>query len=138
VLDLYHSIAAQKNIKLINDGKSSVIFADVNSVDVVLRNLISNAIKYTNKGGCVTVGINEKNQQVIVSVKDNGIGMSPETKQQLFNLENNKRSRGTDNEKGTGLGLILSKEFAEKNNGFLKFESTPNVGTTVYFYLPKT
>ena len=137
VMELYQSVAAQKNIALINKSKSSLIFADENSIDVVLRNLISNAIKYTNKGGQVSVSVDETEKYVVVSVEDNGIGMGPEIRDNLFNLERKNRPRGTDNEKGTGLGLILSKEFAEKNNGYLKFESTPGKGTTVNFYLPK-
>jgi signal transduction histidine kinase len=137
VLELYHSVASQKNITLLNQSKSSMIFADKNSVDVVLRNLISNAIKYSNNGGEVVVSVKEDEKYVIVSVKDNGIGMDSKIMESLYSLERKNRPRGTDNEKGTGLGLILSKEFAEKNNGFLKFDSTLNKGTTFYFYLPK-
>jgi signal transduction histidine kinase len=137
VHELYHSVASQKNITLLNQSKSSMIFADKNSVDVVLRNLISNAIKYSNNGGEVVVSVKEDEKYVIVSVKDNGIGMDSKIMESLYSLERKNRPRGTDNEKGTGLGLILSKEFAEKNNGFLKFDSTLNKGTTFYFYLPK-
>jgi signal transduction histidine kinase len=137
VIELYHSVAAQKNITLLNQSKSSIIFADENSVDVVLRNLISNAIKYSNKGGEVIVSVEEDEKYVIVLVKDNGIGMDSNIKESLYSLERKNRPRGTDNEKGTGLGLILSKEFAEKNNGFIKFDSVANEGSTFYFYLPK-
>jgi signal transduction histidine kinase len=137
VLELYQHVAAQKKITLTNNSKPLKVFADENSVDVVLRNLVSNAIKYTNKGGHVIVSLEEKEEYIIVSVKDNGIGMDAKIKQKLFSHETKNLLRGTDNEKGTGLGLILSKEFAEKNNGFLKFESSPDKGTTVYLYLPK-
>jgi signal transduction histidine kinase len=137
VLELYQYVAAQKKITLTNNSKSLMVFADENSVDVVLRNLVSNAIKYTNKGGHVIVSLKEIGEYIVVSVKDNGIGMDAKIKQKLFSHETKNLLRGTDTEKGTGLGLILSKEFAEKNNGFLKFESSPDKGTTVYLYLPK-
>lgn len=136
-VDLFKSVAAQKNISLIDKSKSLLILADENSVDVVLRNLISNAIKYTNKNGKIVISVHETASHIIVSVKDNGIGMDTKTEEQIFSLERKNRPRGTDNEKGTGLGLILSKEFAEKNNGFLHFESAPDLGTTASFYLPK-
>ena len=136
-VELYHTIAKQKNIKLIHNSKSVNIIADENSVDVVLRNLISNGIKYTQKGGEVEVSVDDSDEYVIFTVKDNGIGISDEIKERLFNLDGKHKPRGTDNEKGSGLGLILCKEFAEKNNGFLQFESEIGKGTSFKFYLPK-
>lgn len=136
-VELYHTVAKQKNISLINEANSLTVIADENSVDVVLRNLISNGLKYTHKGGKVEVSIDNNDEYVIVSVKDNGVGISDEIKERLFNLDGKHKPRGTDNEKGAGLGLILCKEFAEKNNGFLKFESEVGKGTTFLFYLPK-
>lgn len=136
-VELYHTVAKQKGISLINKSKSVNITADTNSVDVVLRNLISNGIKYTHKGGEVEVSVEDTDEYVVVSVKDNGIGISDEIKEKLYRLDGKHKPRGTDNEKGSGLGLILCKEFAEKNNGFLKFESELDNGTTFKFYLPK-
>lgn len=136
-VELFHTVAKQKNISLINNSKSVNIIADENSIDVVLRNLISNGIKYTNKGGEVVVSVDENDEYVVISVKDNGIGISDEIKERLFNLDGKHKPRGTDNEKGSGLGLILCKEFAEKNGGFLKFDSKTEKGTTFKFYLPK-
>ena len=136
-IELYHTVAKQKNITLIDVSKSANIIGDENSIDVVLRNLISNGIKYTHKGGEVEVSVDVSDEYVIVLVKDNGIGISDEIKERLFNLDGKHKPRGTDNEKGSGLGLILCKEFAEKNNGFLKFESEMGKGTTFKFYLPK-
>ena len=136
-VELYHTIARQKNINLANNSKSANVNADENSIDVVLRNLISNGIKYTQKGGEVEVSVDDIREYVIVLVKDNGIGISDEIKERLFNLDGKHKPRGTDNEKGSGLGLILCKEFAEKNGGFLKLESEIGKGTTFKFYLPK-
>ena len=136
-VELYHTVAKQKNISLINQAKSLRVIGDENSVDVVLRNLISNGLKYTHKGGKVEVSIDNNDEYVIVSEKDDGIGISDEIKERLFNLDGKHKPRGTDNEKGAGLGLILCKEFAEKNKGYLKFESDEGKGTTFLFYLPK-
>jgi signal transduction histidine kinase len=136
-VELYHTVAKQKSISLINRSKSVNIVADENSVDVVLRNLISNGIKYTHKGGEVEISVDDTDEYVVVSVKDNGIGISDEIKEKLYRLDGKHKPKGTDNEKGSGLGLILCKEFAEKNNGFLKFESELGKGTTFKFYLPK-
>ena len=136
-VELYHTVAKQKNINLINNSKSVMIVADENSIDVVLRNLISNGIKYTHKGGEVEISVDISSEYVIVLIRDSGIGISDEIKERLFNLDGKHKPRGTENEKGTGLGLILCKEFAEKNDGFLRYESEIGKGTTFRFYLPK-
>jgi signal transduction histidine kinase len=130
-------IAISKNITL----KSSIpdnltIMADENMIKTILRNLISNAIKFTNKNGSVITGASVTDNNVEISVCDNGIGMTKETIAKLFRLDANLSTRGTENEKGTGLGLILCKEFVEKHGGKIWAESIPGNGSTFKFILP--
>jgi signal transduction histidine kinase len=112
-------------------------YADPNIVNLVLRNLILNAIKFTKSGGRIGVAAESKYNEVVVSVSDNGIGILPEYRESIFKKTSGYSTRGTANEKGTGLGLILCKEFVEKNGGRIWFETEVGVGTTFYFSLPK-
>jgi len=131
--------ADQKNIQLINGiHESLIVTADENMISTVLRNLISNAIKFTPKGGQVKVEVEVEveNSQVIISVSDTGIGMKPETIEKLFKIETSFTTRGTENEKGTGLGLLLCKEFIEKHEGKIWVESEEGKGSTFSFSLP--
>lgn len=127
-----------KNINVIpvNNGNEIQVFADENMINTVLRNLISNAIKFTKPGGNVEITTEVKEDFVEISVKDNGIGMSESIMKSLFKTETNIRSYGTMGEKGTGLGLILCKEFVERNKGTLKITSEENVGSTFMFSVP--
>jgi signal transduction histidine kinase len=111
------------------------VFADKDMASVVVRNLISNAIKFTPQGGRVVIEANEKDSFVEIFVKDNGIGMSSETLQ-LINANNFFTSKGTSNEAGTGLGLMLCKEFLAKNGGRMFVESTEGKGSVFSFTLP--
>jgi len=127
-----------KQIKLINNVPENAIgFADSNTTNLVIRNLMTNAIKFTNDGGEVTIAAEERGPQWVFSVKDNGIGMNAEVLKILFDKTAPYTTRGTANEKGTGLGLILCKEFVEKNGGKIWVESTEGVGSTFWFTLPK-
>lgn len=110
---------------------------DPNILSLVLRNLILNAIKFTETGGRVWVEASVQGDEIIVSVGDNGIGIQLDIQQFLFTKISSYSTRGTANEKGTGLGLILCKEFVEKNGGRIWMESTPGKGSTFYFTLPK-
>jgi signal transduction histidine kinase len=112
-------------------------YADPNIINLVLRNLILNAIKFTKRGGKIAVAAEAKYNEVVVSVSDNGIGILPEYRESIFKKTSGYSTRGTANEKGTGLGLILCKEFVEKNGGRIWFETEVGVGTTFYFSLPK-
>lgn len=132
------SAVQTKQIKLVNNvPESTIAFADSNTVNLVIRNLITNAIKFTNDGGSVTIAAAEKNNEYVVSVSDNGIGMKDDVLSILFDKTAPYTTRGTANEKGTGLGLILCKEFVEKNGGRIWVESEVNKGSTFYFTLPK-
>jgi signal transduction histidine kinase len=108
------------------------------SINTVVRNLISNAIKFTNDGGAIRVGLNTTPQAISVSVTDNGVGMSDEVMNKLFRLDKKHSSKGTANEKGTGLGLILCREFIEKNGGKLRVQSQPGKGSVFTFTFPHT
>jgi signal transduction histidine kinase len=136
-IQLLNSIPG-KEINIINQVPNPAIaFGDSNTVNLVIRNLITNAIKFTNDGGEVFIHGQEKPDQWVVSVKDNGIGMKPEVLKILFDKTAPYTTRGTANEKGTGLGLILCKEFVEKNGGTIWVESAEGSGSTFHFTLPK-
>jgi len=111
--------------------------ADTNMVNLVFRNLILNAIKFTEVGGIVTVDAVEKGGFVQVSISDNGVGISPDVQKILFEKTTGYSTRGTANEKGTGLGLILCKEFVERNGGSIWLESEVGKGSTFFFTLKK-
>jgi signal transduction histidine kinase len=132
-------IAVQaKNIKVTNLVPTNAIgFADSNTINLVIRNLMTNAIKFTNDGGEVTIAAEERGFEWLISVKDNGVGIKPEILNILFDKTAPYTTRGTANEKGTGLGLILCKEFVEKNGGKIWAESVEGNGSTFWFTLPK-
>ena len=102
----------------------------------VLRNLVSNAIKFTNSGGIININSEEKSDLIIISVSDNGIGIKPEKLTRLFDISQRQTTTGTAEETGTGLGLILCKEFVEKNEGTLWVESEYGKGSNFKFTLP--
>ncbi len=127
-----------KKIKMVNNvPENAVGYADSNTINLVIRNLMTNAIKFTNDGGEIAVSAESKGNEWVVSVRDNGIGMSDDIQKKLFDKINLYSTRGTANEKGTGLGLILCKEFVEKNGGRIWAESEENKGSTFWFTVPK-
>jgi signal transduction histidine kinase len=127
-----------KQIQLLNTiPDNAIAFADSNTVNLVIRNLMTNAIKFTNDGGVVVIAAEEKPTEWLVTVKDNGIGMNADVLKILFDKTAPYTTRGTANEKGTGLGLILCKEFVEKNGGKIWVESKPGEGSKFSFTLPK-
>jgi signal transduction histidine kinase len=138
-VELYNEIAKQKNIMIINNAlPTATAYADHNHVLLILRNLIGNAIKFTPEGGKILIGTNlqTENNLLIISVKDTGIGMKETTRLKIFESDELFTTQGTAGEKGTGLGLMLCKEFVEKNNGKIWVESELGVGTTFSFSLP--
>ena len=136
-IQLLSSLQA-KDIRLINEvPRNGIGFADSNTINLVIRNLITNAIKFTNDGGVVRIAAREKDADWLVTVKDNGIGMNNDALNMLFDKTSPYTTRGTANEKGTGLGLILCKEFVEKNGGRIWVESEEGLGSTFFFTLPK-
>ncbi len=136
--NLLEEITHKKGITILNNVPTSVyVWADKNQIDVVIRNLMSNAIKFTPKNGKITLTTTEQQNSWQVEVSDNGIGMDKKKTKHLFLKNNNKSTYGTENEKGTGLGLILCKEMIEKNNGTIWVKSIPNKGSSFFFTLPK-
>ncbi len=131
-------LAQSKEIGICNQvPKSTVVYADLNHVRFIIRNLLNNAIKFTNKGGSINIFVNKKDKQYVISVKDTGIGISKEEQQKLFTMGTGISTQGTEGEKGTGLGLILCKEFIEKNDGKIWIESEKGQGSTFNFTLPE-
>ncbi len=138
-IDLLRLSAERKKIELINLVPDDIIvFVDNNLITTVIRNLISNSVKFTPEGGKVEIGINPSDSETSISVfvKDNGIGMNSETMDMLFKIDSNIRGLGTEGEEGTGLGLILCKEFIDKHNGKIDVKSRIGEGSTFYFTLP--
>jgi len=136
-MDLLLNQAAKKKIQLGNDIDPSVrIFADANMIRTVIRNLISNALKYTREKGSVTISSEKDKDMLLIAVKDTGLGIKPENKEKLFRIDLNYTTRGTADEGGTGLGLILCKEFINRNGGEIWVESVFGEGSTFKFSLP--
>lgn len=135
---LVNSAAKNKNIELTtNVDKSIEVYGDEEMLRLVLRNLVTNGIKFTNNGGRVSVFLSSSNGTKEICVDDTGIGISEEKLSGLFKIENVSKSEGTAGEKGTGLGLILCKEFVEKNGGEIRVESETGKGSKFIFTLPK-
>jgi signal transduction histidine kinase/Tfp pilus assembly protein PilF len=131
--------AKKKQIVIeIKDHAATFVMVHKNSVNTVVRNLISNAIKFTNEGGLITVDIYKTPDQLSVSIADTGVGMSPEVLNKLFRLDKKYSTNGTANEKGTGLGLILCKDFVEKNGGRMQVKSERGKGSVFTFSFPLT
>lgn len=134
---LLHAQAKNKNIEIENANKESLpVFAHKHSVNTVIRNLVSNAIKFTPEGGKITLQAEAGTNEIVVSVADTGVGMSAEVTQKLFRLDVKHSTKGTANEKGTGLGLLLCKEFVQKNGGRIWLKSEEGKGSVFYFSLP--
>jgi len=137
ITSLFEDIAGQKSIIIKKDlPLNAPVFADHAMISTVIRNLISNAIKFTKPEGEITISAIEKPDQLIIMVKDSGIGISNDRIEKLFRLDETYSTPGTKDEKGTGLGLILCKEFIEKHGGKIWVESTPGEGSIFIFTIP--
>lgn len=138
--EVIQSLRRQASIKNIEIKlvQSDVIFvyADQHMVETVIRNLISNAIKFSHPGSSIIVTIGRQINHSVIEIKDFGVGINEETMARLFRVHQDNRSYGTLGEKGTGLGLIICRDFIHKNSGKLTFESTPGEGTIFRFTLP--
>jgi PAS domain S-box-containing protein len=138
IINLYKDAADNKKLELVNNiNENILVYADKYMIDTIIRNFVSNSIKFTNSGGKIIIKgvINGDNAEV--SVTDTGIGISLENQKNLFRIDEQFRRDGTANEKGTGLGLILCKEFIEKNNGVLWVESEEGKGSRFSFTVPR-
>jgi signal transduction histidine kinase len=112
------------------------VLADENHLKVILRNLIGNAIKFTNSKGSIILSTIIENNEMIISIQDNGRGMTNKEIENLFHASTHFSNIGTSGEKGTGIGLLLCKELVELNGGHLKVESILSKGSKFYFKLP--
>lgn len=129
--------ASNKEITILNKiYDNHRVYVDTNMLSSVFRNVISNAIKFTPRKGKILITAAKKSDFIEVRIKDNGIGMDDDTLTALFNIESQLRTQGTDNEKGSGIGLVLSKELININNCSIEVESKPNEGSTFIIALP--
>jgi signal transduction histidine kinase len=136
-IGLFTTVAQSKNIMLsAQTSLLSMVWADINQVRLILRNLINNAIKFTPEGGQISITAHVENNQAFVSVIDNGVGMSKEQMEKLFKKNHSFTTYGTSGEKGTGLGLSLCKDFVERNGGKIWVESEVGKGSSFIFTLP--
>jgi len=137
-LGLYDASTHSKHISMITQGPMEImVFGDRNMISTVIRNLVSNALKFTFPNGTIIIGIEQQDPEtVMVYVKDNGMGISSVLMENLFKIEQRTVIKGTANETGTGLGLILCNEFINKNSGTIRVASTPGKGSTFTITLP--
>ncbi len=135
-LDLLGAQAAQKEISITNVvDRNLIVNIDKNMFSTIIRNLVSNAIKFTNKGGNINIKIDYKDQLLSCSIKDDGVGMDQHKLDKLFRIEEKVSTPGTNNEQGTGLGLILCKEFVDLHHGEINATSELGKGTNITFTL---
>ncbi|MBA4405982.1 hypothetical protein C0389_01780 [bacterium] len=136
-IELLNPTAERKQIKLTSDiVPNTFIFADEDMLNTIIRNLVTNAIKFTNKDGKIKINCVQRADDVMICISDNGVGMNDKVKANLFRLDVSQTTFGTDNEAGTGLGLILCKEFVEKHGHKIWVESEVGKGSKFIFTLP--
>ena len=136
-IDISENVAMNKGISLsLESDEELIVNADRNMVNTILRNLISNAIKYTHRGGKIVVKAISQNDLAKISIIDNGVGIAPDILEKLFKISEKISTPGTEKEPGTGLGLVLCKEFVEKHDGQLQVSSELGKGSEFFFGLP--
>jgi two-component system, sensor histidine kinase and response regulator len=139
VIHLLEECARNKAITITNNTRPGLtVFSDKDVIHLILRNLISNGIKFTPKGGQIIISSTIQKNDVIVSIEDNGVGIKKENLDKLFDLDHKHTSPGTEEETGTGLGLLLCKEFINMYCGDIWADSSPGKGSTFYFTIPVT
>ena len=138
-IDILNNIAGSKKIDIRNlVPPVTVAYADKDMVKIILLNLINNAIKFTPKDGVITISVHDFENDIEISIADNGLGISHDNLNNLFKINLSQSTMGTSGEKGTGLGLIICKEFVEINGGNIRAKSTLGKGSDFCFTLPKT
>lgn len=138
IVELYQTTISSKEIELNLEIPDDIqINADHHTLATVLRNLISNSIKFTPRKGSIHISASTEHDRVIVHIRDTGVGMDCKKLASVFQLQGERSSCGTEKEKGTGLGLVLVKEFVKLNNGHLAIESSPTAGTHIKLELPQ-
>ena len=136
--ELLNSSAQEKSITIYTEMPVNLpFFADKAMISTILRNLISNAIKFTETGGQIVISTKQMSNELVISVLDNGVGINSESIGKLFRIDESYSTVGTQNEKGTGLGLLLCKEFIDKHGGRIWVESERGKGSRFFFSIPK-
>lgn len=138
-ISFYKTIAESKGVNIVFDPADDVVYgyADYHAIDTVIRNLLSNSIKFSHANKNVTITVRQGDAGVQISVKDEGIGIPPEVQDKLFTLDGTKSQTGTANEKGVGLGLTLCKELIRENRGDIKVKSDPGRGSEFIVSIPE-
>ncbi len=136
-IDLYQIQAKKKQVDLLFEAEDAMLYGDQQMISTIFRNLISNAIKFSENGDRIFIEIDSNSEERKVMVKDEGLGMPEKVRQNIFNPQDRPKREGTEREKGTGLGLLLCKEFVEMHNGNISVESEPGEGTQFEVILPK-
>ena len=135
-IDLSVNQIKAKNLIVNRDSPSGIkVYADRNMINTVVRNLLTNAIKFTENGN-INIRIRQSNHSVTFKIEDSGVGIPKLKLKKIFEIDNSKSTEGTKGESGTGLGLIICKEFIEKSGGKISVRSTENKGSTFSFILP--
>ena len=144
IQDVFHTKVAlveqkieDKQIILIDETQPEYIYADRSMVEIVIQNLLTNAVKFSRTGDVITISNKEVDGKSLICIEDTGVGISKENISKLFHAHKNFTTVGTKNEKGTGLGLTIAKDLIELNDGRIWVESTPNVGSKFFVELPK-
>jgi len=138
-VELSKDAALHKSISISTDIPDTItVFVDQSMISAVLRNLISNAIKFTHPKGSISIKADINPDHVIVSICDDGVGMSKDVLQKVFLINQGYSTKGTQNEQGTGLGLVICKEFIQKHRGKIWVESTLGQGSYFHFTIPNT
>lgn len=135
-IEFLESSCQEKQIEISYEENNLKAFADKNMVQTAIRNILANAIKFTPEKGSIKIVTSQKNKFLKISIADTGVGIPKENLEQLFDLKNSISTEGTNKEKGTGLGLVISKEFITANDGTIEVESEVNKGTNFIISLP--
>lgn len=138
IMNLLKNNAEAKKINVVNDvPASAIVFADEDMMFSVIQNLLSNAIKFTRESGSIVFRAHPRENEIMVSITDNGVGIKEEDIRKLFRIDSHHTTYGTKEEKGSGLGLLLCKEMVERNRGKISVASKVGEGTTFSFTIPK-
>ena len=136
-MSMLEQAAVEKSIHLSNDVGEVMVYGDEYMIKTIIRNLLSNGIKFTPNGGSISVTAQENTDGLVISVADTGVGMTEQQQADVFNIAVVASTKGTNSEAGTGLGLTVCNEFVQKHGGRIWVESELGVGTTFYVQLPR-
>ncbi|MCA1801518.1 MAG: hybrid sensor histidine kinase/response regulator [Rhodothermaceae bacterium] len=137
IIELYSAVSLNKDIRFEIEADDSLhLYTDLNALQTIFRNLVSNAIKFSNPGGTVKIMATANGQFTELGIIDAGVGMEPDIAAKIFDIEHMKSRPGTQNEKGSGLGLLITKSLIERGGGTIRLESTPGKGSAFYFTQP--